>query len=178
MCTFSHPDGRTTAVYNSKQNPSSNSNKTHPATQFEQRQETENQKVSKARAAKSALAFDRLKAREEQEEARAREEQEEAKAREKNLLAALHRFEQPSPTPSPGVMEALSQVCGDAFKNKPAELSILPPPQQVAQQPLAPPPSPEKTPATKLDRETPDELICPITQEIMHDPVMAMDGHT
>ena len=28
------------------------------------------------------------------------------------------------------------------------------------------------------DDEPPDELICPITQEVMEDPVVAADGHT
>ena len=30
----------------------------------------------------------------------------------------------------------------------------------------------------KAPMEPPDEYLCPITQELMHDPVIASDGHT
>ncbi|KAK3579281.1 hypothetical protein CHS0354_033360 [Potamilus streckersoni] len=35
-----------------------------------------------------------------------------------------------------------------------------------------------KTSVGNIDSHTPDEYLCPITREIMHDPVMAADGYT
>ena len=36
----------------------------------------------------------------------------------------------------------------------------------------------EVEPATREEQEPPDELVCPITQELMQDPVMCADGES
>ena len=42
--------------------------------------------------------------------------------------------------------------------------------------PPAPPPAPAASQAARPD--PPDALVCPISMELMEDPVLAMDGHT
>ncbi|CAH0367461.1 unnamed protein product [Pelagomonas calceolata] len=51
-----------------------------------------------------------------------------------------------------------------------------PPAPAVAAPPPAPPPAPAASQAARPD--PPDALVCPISMELMEDPVLAMDGHT
>jgi len=57
----------------------------------------------------------------------------------------------------------------------PAPAAVLPPPAVPA--PAFAPPPPISAQATEPE-EAPDEYLCPITCEIMEDPVFATDGHT
>jgi hypothetical protein len=68
----------------------------------------------------------------------------------------------------PAATEPSPRVPGPAWGPPPAPAVAAPPP--------APPPAPAATQAARPD--PPDALVCPISMELMRDPVLAMDSHT
>lgn len=70
---------------------------------------------------------------------------------------------------------------GGAFRDVPLDDSPDPPPPSPLP-PRLPSPAPEEPTFTLLSNDPledpPDDFVCPITQDVMTDPVIASDGHT